>query len=58
MGSMGIQLGRMNRGADLVAWVKKGTKESVGIIQDFVDPDLTEFVYELVDTYRKFQAQI
>lgn len=53
MGSTGIQLERTNRRADLVAWVKKGTKESVGIIQDFVDPDLTEFVYELVDTYRE-----
>jgi hypothetical protein len=58
VGSTGIQLERTNSRADLVAWVKKGTKESVGIIQDFVDPDLTEFVYELVDTYREYIAQI
>lgn len=39
--------------ADALAWVKKGTKESVGIIQDFVDPDLTDFLYKLVEEYRE-----
>jgi leucyl aminopeptidase len=34
------------------AWVKKGTKESVGIIQDFVDPDLTDFIFKTVEEYR------
>ena len=38
---------------DMTAWVKAGTKETVGIIQDFVDPDLTEFLYELVEQYCK-----
>lgn len=38
---------------DMTAWVKAGTKESVGIIQDFVDPDLTSFVEKLVEEYRK-----
>lgn len=36
---------------DMTAWVKQGTKESVGVIQDFVDPALTDFVYKLVETY-------
>ncbi|KAK4685705.1 bacterial leucyl aminopeptidase, partial [Tremellales sp. Uapishka_1] len=36
---------------DMTAWVKQGTVESVGIITDFVDPDLTEFVYDLVNKY-------
>lgn len=39
--------------ADYPAWVKKGTKESVGIIQDFVDPDLTDFIYQIVEKYRE-----
>lgn len=36
---------------DMTAWVKAGTKERVGIIQDFVDPALTEFVESLVEEY-------
>ncbi|KAJ7638664.1 peptidase [Roridomyces roridus] len=36
---------------DMTAWVKRGTREEVGIITDFVDPDLTEFNKKLVDTY-------
>ncbi|RSH91809.1 Leucine aminopeptidase 1 [Saitozyma podzolica] len=36
---------------DMTAWVKKGTEESVGIIQDYVDPDLTEFMERLVKKY-------
>ena len=38
---------------DMTAWVKKGTEECVGVIQDFVDPDLTAFVEALVTEYRK-----
>lgn len=38
---------------DMTAWVKAGTTESVGIIQDFVDPDLTVFMEELVEQYRE-----
>jgi len=34
---------------DMTAWVKAGTTESVGIIQDYVDPGLTEFLGDLVD---------
>ena len=37
---------------DMTAWVKAGTKESIGIIQDFVDPALTAFVEDLVNEYR------
>jgi len=36
---------------DMTAWVKTGTVESVGVIQDFVDPGLTDFVYQLVEKY-------
>jgi len=36
---------------DMTAWVKRGTKEEAGIIMDFVDPELTKFNMELVDTY-------
>lgn len=36
---------------DMTAWVKQGTEEVVGVIQDFVDADLTAFVYSLVETY-------
>jgi len=39
---------------DMTAWVKEGTTESVGIIQDFVDPDLTAFLEGLVGEYREF----
>jgi hypothetical protein len=38
---------------DMTAWVKKGTEERVGIIQDFVDPALTSFIEELIAEYRK-----
>jgi len=37
---------------DMTAWVKKGTEERVGIIQDFVDPALTSFIEELIAEYR------
>ncbi|KAI0370284.1 peptidase [Pilatotrama ljubarskyi] len=36
---------------DMTAWVKRGTRESVGIITDYVDPDLTEYNKKLVDLY-------
>jgi len=36
---------------DMTAWVKRGTREEVGIITDFVDLPLTEFNKQLVDTY-------
>ncbi|KZP30643.1 peptidase [Athelia psychrophila] len=36
---------------DMTAWVKSGTREEVGIIVDFVNPELTEFNKKLVDTY-------
>ncbi|KDQ64752.1 hypothetical protein JAAARDRAFT_684578 [Jaapia argillacea MUCL 33604] len=36
---------------DMTAWVKRGTREEVGIITDFVDDGLTEFNKKLVDTY-------
>lgn len=40
---------------DMTAWVKKGTEERVGIIQDFVDPALTSFIEELIAEYREFE---
>ena len=39
---------------DMTAWVKKGTEERVGIIQDFVDPALTSFIEELIAEYREY----
>ncbi|WWC64621.1 uncharacterized protein I303_107232 [Kwoniella dejecticola CBS 10117] len=41
---------------DMTAWVKAGTKESVGVIQDYVDPELTKFVGKLVDEYLAIPA--
>jgi len=36
---------------DMTAWVKRGTREEVGIITDFTDEDLTNFNMALVDLY-------
>ncbi|KLO12837.1 peptidase [Schizopora paradoxa] len=36
---------------DMTAWVKRGTKEAVGIITDFTDNELTNFNKKLVDKY-------
>lgn len=36
---------------DMTAWVKRGTREEVGIITDFTDPSLTKFNMDIVDTY-------
>ncbi|KJA30105.1 hypothetical protein HYPSUDRAFT_210903 [Hypholoma sublateritium FD-334 SS-4] len=36
---------------DMTAWVKRGTREEVGIISDFTDEDLTAFNKALVDLY-------
>ncbi|KAK8853200.1 hypothetical protein IAR55_003902 [Kwoniella newhampshirensis] len=36
---------------DMTAWVQKGTEESVGIIHDYVDVDLTAFIVSLVKKY-------
>jgi len=36
---------------DMTAWVKRGTREEVGIITDFVDPGVTELVKKLVEAY-------
>jgi leucyl aminopeptidase len=36
---------------DMTAWVKEGTREEVGIITDFVDPEVTALNKQLVDTY-------
>ncbi|GBE89559.1 peptidase [Sparassis latifolia] len=36
---------------DMTAWVKRGTREEVGILTDFTTPALTEFQKKLVDTY-------
>jgi leucyl aminopeptidase len=38
---------------DMTAWVKAGTDERVGIIEDFVDPALTDYVESLVEEYRE-----
>ncbi|KAF8665730.1 hypothetical protein AX16_000178 [Volvariella volvacea WC 439] len=36
---------------DMTAWVKRGTREEVGIITDFTHEGLTKFNKELVETY-------
>ncbi|KAI5120508.1 hypothetical protein M0805_000093 [Coniferiporia weirii] len=36
---------------DMTAWVKRGTKESVGVITDFTNKALTEFNKQLVTKY-------
>ena len=38
---------------DMTAWVKKGTEEVVGIITDYVDPALSEFMTQAVGAYRE-----
>ncbi|KAI0663041.1 peptidase [Cubamyces menziesii] len=46
----GVNVAAMSQ-YDMTAWVKRGTKEQVGIITDFVDPDLTEYNKKLVELY-------
>lgn len=36
---------------DMTAFVKKGTREEVGVITDFVDPNVVKFVQQLIDAY-------
>jgi leucyl aminopeptidase len=36
---------------DMTAWVKNNTREEVGIIVDYVDPEVTELNKQLVDAY-------
>ncbi|KAF8232426.1 peptidase [Tricholoma matsutake] len=36
---------------DMTAWVKRGTREEVGIITDFTDAGLSEFNMQVVDLY-------
>jgi len=36
---------------DMTAWVKKGTKEAVGVITDFTDSALTKFNKALIEQY-------
>lgn len=36
---------------DMTAFVKKGTREEVGVITDFVDPHVVKFVQQLIDAY-------
>lgn len=38
---------------DMTAWVKRGTDEVIGIVTDFVDPDLTSWLSSAVHTYCK-----
>jgi leucyl aminopeptidase len=36
---------------DMTAWVKAGTREEIGVITDFVDAGVTDYVKTLIDTY-------
>lgn len=59
LGSAAIASDYENRGVnvyamsqfDMTAWVKKGTREEVGVITDYVDNGLTEFNKQLVSAY-------
>ncbi|TBU32124.1 peptidase [Dichomitus squalens] len=48
--SRGINVAAMSQ-YDMTAWVKRGTREEVGIITDYTDVDLTEFNKKLVEQY-------
>ncbi|KAF9218621.1 Zn-dependent exopeptidase [Gyrodon lividus] len=36
---------------DMTAWVKRGTREEIGVIVDFVDDTLTKYNKQLIDAY-------
>ncbi|EGO22330.1 hypothetical protein SERLADRAFT_440355 [Serpula lacrymans var. lacrymans S7.9] len=36
---------------DMTAWIKKGTREELGVITDYTNPALTEFNKQLVEKY-------
>ncbi|KAF9232595.1 hypothetical protein BU15DRAFT_81053 [Melanogaster broomeanus] len=36
---------------DMTAWVKRGTREEIGVIVDYVDDILTEYNKQLIDAY-------
>jgi leucyl aminopeptidase len=36
---------------DMTAWVKAGTKPTVGLIRDFVDPEFVEYLAKVIDEY-------
>lgn len=48
--SRGVKVVAMSQ-FDMTAWVKKGTREEVGIITDFTNPKLTQFNKGLVEEY-------
>ncbi|KAI0921575.1 hypothetical protein AcV7_008208 [Taiwanofungus camphoratus] len=48
--SRGINVVAMSQ-YDMTAWVKRGTREEVGIITDYTDEGLTTFNKQLVDLY-------
>ncbi|GAA5917055.1 hypothetical protein JCM6882_001913 [Rhodosporidiobolus microsporus] len=36
---------------DMTAWVKLGTEPTIGLIRDFVDPELTDFIAKIIEEY-------
>ncbi|KAM0791524.1 hypothetical protein ACM66B_005974 [Microbotryomycetes sp. NB124-2] len=40
---------------DMTGYVKQGTKPTIGIIRDFVNPDLTDFVALVVDEFAQIE---
>lgn len=48
--SQGVKVKAMVQ-MDMTAWVKQGTKESVGVITDYVDPALSQFITKAVEAY-------
>lgn len=41
---------------DMTSWVKKGTKPVFGVIRDFVDPELSEFIIKVIGEYAEIDA--
>jgi len=59
LGSQQLATDYANRGVevyamsqyDMTAWVKRGTKEVVGVVTDYVDPTLTDYNKKLIKEY-------
>ena len=41
---------------DMTSWVKAGTKPVFGVIRDFVDPALSEFIIKVIGEYAEIDA--
>ncbi|GAA5854371.1 hypothetical protein JCM8547_001797 [Rhodosporidiobolus lusitaniae] len=46
----GVKIHAMQQ-IDMSAYVKPGTEEAIGVIEDFVDPELTQYIKRVVENY-------